>query len=192
MSEPNPNNNNNNQQDNPPAGTQQNAPAFDYEKLASIINGKQSVTEDTVLKSYFKQQGLSPEEMEQAINSFKEQKAKNTPDVAKMQSDLTSANTARMNAVIEKSAVLEAVRQGVNVKQVDYVLKLADFSNVADDKGAVDTEKLTEAIKKVLDDVPAFKSAQQNDGNGFQQIGGQGDNSSNKNEDDLIKKAFGL
>ena len=30
MSEPNPNNNNNNQQDNPPAGTQQNAPAFDY------------------------------------------------------------------------------------------------------------------------------------------------------------------
>lgn len=192
MSEPNPNNNNNNQQDNPPAGTQQNAPAFDYEKLASIINGKQSVTEETVLKSYFKQQGLSPEEMEQAINSFKEQKAKNTPDVAKMQSDLTSANTARMNAVIEKNAVLEAVRQGVDVKQVDYVLKLADFSNVADDKGAVDAEKLTEAIKKVLDDVPAFKSTQQNDGNGFQQIGGQGDNSSNKNEDDLIKKAFGL
>lgn len=192
MSEPNPNNNNNNQQDNPPASTQQNAPAFDYEKLASIINGKQSVTEETVLKSYFKQQGLSPEEMEQAINSFKEQKAKNTPDVAKMQSDLTSANTARMNAVIEKSAVLEAVRQGVDVKQVDYVLKLADFSKVTGDNGEVNAEKLTEAIKKVLDDVPAFKSAQQNDGNGFQQIGGQGDNSSNKNEDDLIKKAFGL
>ena len=34
------------------------APTFDYDKLASLINGKQSVAEDTVLKSYFKEQGL--------------------------------------------------------------------------------------------------------------------------------------
>lgn len=49
---------------------------FDYEKLASIVNGKQSVTEDTVLKNYFKQQGLSQEEATQAMQQFKEQKAK--------------------------------------------------------------------------------------------------------------------
>ena len=48
---------------------QQTAPEFDYEKLASIITGKQSVTEDTVLKNYFKQQGLSKEEIETAISS---------------------------------------------------------------------------------------------------------------------------
>ena len=39
--------------------TQQTTPEFDYDKLASLIAGKQTVTEDTVLKSYFKQQGLS-------------------------------------------------------------------------------------------------------------------------------------
>lgn len=62
--------------------TQQTTPEFDYDKLASLIAGKQTVTEDTVLKSYFKQQGLSEDEMKQAINSFKETKAKNTPDVS--------------------------------------------------------------------------------------------------------------
>lgn len=45
-----------------PQNQQQNAQAqaftFDYEKLASIVAGKQTVTEDTVLKNYFKQQGL--------------------------------------------------------------------------------------------------------------------------------------
>ena len=34
--------------------TQNSVQAFDYEKLASIINGKQTVAEDTVLKNYFK------------------------------------------------------------------------------------------------------------------------------------------
>ena len=31
---------------------QQAAPEIDYEKIASIIQGKQTVTEDTVLKNY--------------------------------------------------------------------------------------------------------------------------------------------
>ena len=33
------------------------APAFDYEKLASIVAGKQAVTENTVVKLYLSQQG---------------------------------------------------------------------------------------------------------------------------------------
>ena len=47
----------------PPAGTQQ-PPQFDYDKLASLIAGKQSATEESVLKGYFKQQGLSKEQIE--------------------------------------------------------------------------------------------------------------------------------
>lgn len=35
---------------------QTRTPAFDYEKLAGIISGKQNVTEETVLKNYFRQQ----------------------------------------------------------------------------------------------------------------------------------------
>lgn len=160
MSE-NTNQNNTNQE------TQQNNGgqlAFDYEKLASIINGKQSVTEDTVLKSYFKQQGLSADEMTQAISAFKAEKAKNTPDISKLQNDVISANNARLQAEINQSATLEAIKQGVDIKSIPYVLKMADFKDIADTNGNINAEKLTEAVKKVLDDVPALKGTVQSRG----------------------------
>lgn len=152
------------------------APAFDYDKLASLITGKQSVTEDTVLKSYFKEQGLSADEMKQAIGAFKEQKAKNTPDIAKMQSEVESANNAKLTAEVNQSATLEAVKQGVDIATVPYVLKMADFSAVITD-GKINTEKLTEAVKKVLDDVPALKKTADNSA-GVQKIGGDGNGTS--------------
>ena len=152
------------------------APAFDYDKLASLINGKQSVAEDTVLKSYFKEQGLSADEMKQAIGAFKEQKAKNTPDIAKMQSDLENSNKAKLIAEVNQSATLEAVKQGVDIASIPYVLKMADFSAVITD-GKINTEKLTEAVKKVLDDVPALKKTADNSA-GVQKIGGDGNGTS--------------
>ena len=96
MAEPNPTPTPNEPTPAPQGTPQGNAPAFDYDKLASLITGKQSVTEDTVLKSYFKEQGLSADEMKEAIGAFKKQKAKNTPDFAKMQSEVESANNAKV------------------------------------------------------------------------------------------------
>ena len=159
-------------------GTPQgNAPAFDYDKLASLITGKQSVTEDTVLKSYFKEQGLSADEMKEAIGAFKKQKAKNTPDFAKMQSEVESANKAKLTAEVNQSATLEAVKQGVDIATVPYVLKIADFSKAVTD-GKVNAEKLTEAVKKVLDDIPALKGKPAENGTGVKKIGGDGNGTS--------------
>ena len=173
MAENNPTPNPNEPQ---PAPQGNPAPAFDYDKLASLITGKQNVTEDTVLKSYFKEQGLSADEMKQAIGAFKEQKAKNTPDIAKIQSEVESANNAKLTAEVNQSATLEAVKQGVDVASIPYVLKMADFSAVITD-GKINTEKLTEAVKKVLDDVPALKKTADNSA-GVQKIGGDGNGTS--------------
>lgn len=170
--------------------TQQTTPEFDYDKLASLIAGKQTVTEDTVLKSYFKQQGLSEDEMKQAINSFKETKAKNTPDVSALQNDLSVAKSAHLQAVIEKSATLEAVKQGVDIKSIPYLLKMADFKDCTDENGSIKAEALTNAVKTVLDDIPALKSAQENIG-GVQKIGGDG-KSSNKETEDMLRGIFGI
>lgn len=166
------------------------APAFDYDKLASLITGKQSVTEDTVLKSYFKEQGLSADEMKQAIGAFKEQKAKNTPDIAKMQSEVESANNAKLTAEVNQSATLEAVKQGVDVASIPYVLKMADFSAVTAD-GEINAEKLTEAVKKVLDDIPAFKAKASENAGGVQKIGGDGNGNKNLTED-ALRGIFGI
>lgn len=72
--------------------SQQNQPpAFDYAKLTDIVAGKQTVAEDTVLKKYFRNQGMTEEEMKQAIAAFKQQKAASQPDVKEMQSQLAKA-----------------------------------------------------------------------------------------------------
>ena len=153
------------------------APQFDYDKLASLIAGKQTVTEESVLKGYFKQQGLSKEQMEQAIAAFKQQQAANQPDVAGMQnqitetqSQLTAAQARAQQARIETSATLTAVSLGIDAKTVPYVLKMADLSQVVGQDGNISDDAVKEAINKVLEAIPALKP--QTDGKtGFTQIG---------------------
>ncbi len=155
----------------------QSAPAFDYDKLTNLIAGKQSVTEESVLKGYFKQQGLSKEQMEQAITAFKQQQADKQPDVAGMQNQitetqkqLTQAQAAVQKAQIESAATMTAVSLGIQAKTIPYVLKMADFSQVIGQDGKVSEEALTAAINKVLEDIPALKP-QADEKSGFMQIG---------------------
>lgn len=158
-------------QDPAPAVTQVQTPQFDYQKLADLINGKQSVTEDTVLKNYFKQQGLSQEEASQAIAAFKEQKAKNQPDVQALQQQTTQAQQQAQRALIERDAYSLSGELGIDLKTMPYVLKLADMSNVVGADGEIDQEKLKEALNKVLEDVPQLKPQTEVQQNGFRQIG---------------------
>ena len=163
---------------NPPQAPEgQQTPAFDYDKLANLIAGKQSVTEESVLKGYFKQQGLSKEQMDQAIAAFKQQQADKQPDVAGMQNQitetqnqLTQAQAAVQKAQIESAATMTAVSLGIQAKTIPYVLKMADFSQAIGQDGKVSEEALTAAINKVLEDIPALKP-QADTKSGFMQIG---------------------
>lgn len=166
------------------------SPSFDYNKLAEIIEGKQSVTEDTILKSYFKQQGLSQEEMNQAIQSFKAEKAKNSPDVNVVQQQLTQAQAIAERAQIESMATMEAVSLGIDVKALPYVLKMADLSNAKGSDGKVNQEAIKNALNKVLEDVPQLKPINSTN-QGFQ-IGGNGGGEQTKPDDAALKAAFGL
>lgn len=166
------------------------APAFDYDKLASIISGKQTVTEDTILKNYFKQQGLSQEEATQAMQAFKVEKAKNNPDVTAIQSQLTQAQALAEKAEVERLATIEAVGLGLDVKTLPYVLKMADLSSVKGQDGKVNQEAVKNALNKVLEDVPQLKPVSGSN-QGFQ-IGGSAGNQTNKPDDAALKAAFGL
>ena len=156
------------------------APAFDYEKLASLIQGKQTVAEDTVLKNYFKQQGLSQEEAAQAITAFKQQKAQNQPDVNALQGQLTDVQTqlsqaqaAAQQAQIESAATVMAVSMGMDAKTIPYVLKMADLSKVMGQDGKINEETMKSALNQVLEDVPALKP-QAKGSSGFVQVGAAG------------------
>ena len=183
----------------PPAGGQQQTQtppaqqtqelAIDYEKLAQIVQGKQSVAEDSALRGYLKQQGLSKEQMDQAIATYKQQQAANQPDVGALQTQAAQAQAAAQQAQIQAAATIAAVGLGIDAKTIPYVLKMADLSQGED--GEINDEALKTALNKVLEDVPALKPAPAGQA-GFVQVGASGGSSQQQTTDDALKKAFGL
>ena len=168
------------------------APAIDYDRIAQILEGKQAATEDSVLKGYFKQQGLSKEEMDQAIAAFKQQKAASQPDVNALTQQAAQAQAEARQAQIQSAATMAAVTLGIDAKTIPYVLKMADLSQVMGQDGKINDEALKNALNKVLEDVPALKP-QAAGSTGFIQVGAAGSGQQGASADqEALKKAFGL
>ena len=125
-----------------------------------------------------KKEEAKPEEKPDKPEQAKPEPVPEQPDSSEL--DSLKAELSRIRT--EKAAALEAIRMGVDSRQIDYVLKLAEFPENADAKA------ITSAIQKVLDDVPAFKAENSAKAKGFQ-IGA--DNSKQTPEADAIAKAFG-
>lgn len=171
---------------------QQSAPAVDYDKIQQMLDGALAAREDTALKAYFKQQGLSQQEAEQAIATFKQQKAKNTPDVSAMQAQMTQMQAVAQEAQVQSTATMVAVTLGISAKSIPYVLKMADLSNVVGQDGKINEETLKSALNKVLEDVPALKP-QASGTTGFVQVGASSNGGSGQqtNQVDQLSSIFG-
>ncbi|MBR3385218.1 MAG: hypothetical protein IKG69_08495 [Atopobiaceae bacterium] len=180
-------------------GIQQEQPqGVDYEKLASILDGRQAATEDKVLKGYFREQGMSGDEMAQAIEAFKSQRASQQPDIAGMQEsiaqlqqEIEKATKAANRAKVENAVIIEATKMGIDPKAIPYLTRMADLTNVGDEAGNVSAEKVAAALGKVLEDLPALKPTVES-AHGFR-VGGAGDKNAQPPTDDAaLRHAFGL
>lgn len=152
------------------------ASPIDYDRIQQMLDGTLQAKERTALKKYFEQQGLTPEQAQQAIDDFKAHQAAKTPDTAALQTQLTQAQAVAQKAVIENAATMQAVQLGIDVKNIPYALKLADLSQATGQDGKINEEALKTAINKVLEDVPALKK-QENASTGFVQVGASGSGS---------------
>lgn len=176
----------------PAAGSQQaQAPAIDYAKIQQMLDGTLAAKEDTALKAYFKQQGLSQEEAEQAMAAFKQQKAAQQPDVGAIQAQLAQAQAAAQQAQLQSAATVAAVTLGIEAKTIPYVLKMADLSQAMGQDEKINEEAVKSALNTVLEAIPALKP-QSAAANGFVQIGASGGSQQQTTTDDALKKAFGL
>lgn len=170
-------------------GTQLPAESIDYEKIQQMLNGTLAAKEDTALKAYFKQQGLSQEDAEQAMAAYKQQKAANQPDVSALTQQVHEAREAAQKSEIDSKSILASVELGLDAKSIPYVLKMADFSKAVGQDGSINNEALKEAINKVIEDVPGLKP-EPKQGTGFVQIGTSGNNAPIPNDE--LKAAFGI
>lgn len=176
---------------NQPPAAGSGSQTVDYAKIQQMLDGTLAAKEDTVLKAYFKQQGLSQQEAEQAISAFKAEKAKNQPDMNAVQTQLAQAQSQVQQSQIENAAILEAVSMGLDAKTIPYILKMADFSQAAGQDGKINKETIKNALNKVIEDVPQLKPQAQ-DGAGFRQVGGSSGGNGRQPDDEALKRAFGL
>lgn len=187
----NPNDNAGNGNSNQNAGNGQGT-TYTQEQLDGIVNSRVTRAEQSALKSFFAQQGMSEDEITKAISDYKANKKANEPDVAGIQSQLTQSQQVNQQLQIQNVAQMQAIKAGIAVDTVPYVLKMADLSKVMGADGKVSEEEVKKAIDKVLEDIPALKPSNESSG-GFK-VGAPGNNSNNNNEsqDEMLRNIFGI
>lgn len=162
---------------------QQTNGVVDYAKIQAMIDGRNAKTEDSILKSYFEKQGLSKEEMESAINSFKTRKANQLKEqdneLSNMQESLKKVQLENQKLKIEKKAYDFIEELNVENKTMPYILKMADLSACIDKEGNVLEETLKSALEKVISDIPNLKK--QNQGTIGITVGANTNNETNSN-----------
>lgn len=150
---------------------------IDYEKLAQIIAGKQTATEDSVIRGYLKQQGLSKEEMNKAVEAFKAEKAKNDP-AKKLEEMQAKINQYENEKVLAKH----------NVRKDDYDYVLFKASQNTDDKTSFD-----KAVENFLKENPRFvngKGSYKVD-TGAKNTGAHRSENKNAEFNEIIRRRFG-
>lgn len=163
---------------------------YTQEQLDSMVQAREQRASNAALKSFFAQQGMTEEEITQAISTYKTNREKNKPDIGAMQAQIEQYKQSELTARLNQQATITAFKLGISADTVPYILKLADFSGVADESGAINDEKLKSAVSKVLEDVPQLKS--ETTKGGFQKIGADGDNTNTQSDNEALRKAFGL
>ena len=169
---------------------QTSTPTYTQQQLDSMVNAREQRAANSALKSFFSQQGMTEDEITQAIENYKSNREKNKPDIGAITAQAEQYKAEALRAKIESQATLEALKLGIDTSAVQYVLRMADFAAVTDDKGSIDSEKLKNAVSKVLEDVPQLKKDVR--ASGFTQIGAGTNDTKQENETDKIRKAFGL
>lgn len=142
--------------------TQQNQ-GIDYDKLQSMIDNATAKKEDIVLRDYFKQQGMTKEEVKQAVDTYKvtrqQQNQQAITDTSELETKVVEAQKEAQKARVELEATKLAASLNIDSKSLPYVLKVADMSNAVDKDGKLNSESIKTALNKVLEDVPAFKES---------------------------------
>lgn len=168
---------------------------IDYGKLEEIINKGINQKENSILKSYFTQQGLSEDEMSEAINSYKANKknaeTKNTKEFEDLTNNYNSLQKQFNQERLNNSLTLALMERNLSREQIPFILKMVEVDGILNDKNEVNQEKLNENIENVFKAFPSLIKKEEN--KNFVQIGTSNNSSQyEESSDALLRKAFGL
>lgn len=158
---------------------------YTYEQAEEIASARANKAERAALVNYFRSQGMTEDEVTQAIRDFKAQKAKRQPNAEQMQHDLDEA--LKENAKMKNENILR--EKGVKSDDLDYVMFKVE--KLIDDK--TDFKK---AAEKYLKENPRFIGSKKGVGTyrvstGSQSSGNGGEGNPNDSINAAIRRAAG-
>lgn len=131
-------------------GNQNNAGgSYSYEQAEEIAQARADRAEKAALSSYFKQQGMSEDEITQAIADFKTKRDAQKPNISAITKERDDARAEL--AQLKNGATLR--KKGVREEDEDYVMFKISALMAEDDK--LDFDK---AATKFLKENPRFSS----------------------------------
>lgn len=163
-------------------GAQTTGVSYTQEQLDAIVDARETRAANSALRSAFQQQGMSSEEITQAIADYKTARAASRPDPEKLQTQLDEANKKIEQSNREKIAT----QKGINTDDLDYVLFKA--GKLVDEK-----TDFSKALDVFLKENPKY--AGQSGGHmkvsfGSQNSGKEGQASVNEQINDAIRNAI--
>ena len=139
--------------------------SFDYDKLAEAIAKRNASHETAVLKGMLKEQGMTKEEVDEAVKQYKQNKANKAKEEQKRIDDILAENQRYKEAEIAKQVNGEASNIakeiGVREDRIETLIALCDRSKFTDDRGGNNKEKRKKELEKKLNTIPEFKNKKQ-------------------------------
>ena len=127
------------------AGGSGNQGTYSYAQAEEIANSRAERAEKAALRSYFQQQGMTEQQVNQAIADYKDQQKKNQPNVMQLQQDLENSRNEVQRMKNEKFLS----SKGVKADDLDYVAY--KVSKMVDDKTTFE-----KAAEKYLKENPRY------------------------------------
>lgn len=162
-----------------------------FQKLDSILDKRSG----GIARSALKDNGIEEGEAQEILAAYRQQKAdaakQQTEALTKLQNENQQLRAQMLESRLTAEATAQAGTLNVAPESVPYLLRLADLSGAVDEQGGISKEKVTEALNKVLEDIPALKQ-QPRQAAGFQPIGGDGKDPTNAEAEDRMRSWFGL
>lgn len=134
---------------------------YTYEQLEEIASARVNKSERAALANFFRSQGMTEAEVTEAITKFKNERAANQPDTAKLQRERDDALKKVQQMENEKTLA----GKGVKAEDLDYVM--FKVSKLVDDKTTFE-----KAAEKYLKENPRFTA-----GNSYRMTSSSGGNS---------------
>ena len=176
-----------------PATQQTTAPKIDDDQLEAMLNKGRNQKDNSILKSYYEQQGMTEDEVKSAISEYKANKKAQTEQQKKAYDDalreIEELKAQILQSNINTKATNIGLDMGVDKNAVGYLIKMADLSKAVNEKNEISEEAIKNAFEEVLKNVPALK-ASVNSNTGFK-VGA--DNVQQENDKtNMLRKVAGL